>query len=667
MNKPNVKLSIFCVVAVFLVAAGPVLGKTTFNIDCYDQWEKALNPDSPWAPRIRPISLGEWNEYIDAWYNPDNILEGEPYPHDAQWGDPQLYPYPGGGTYIDPDTGLETPYEFGEDAGLVMVWGVGAPQPVDATVAGAWVYEWGEDPDISRSVIQAQVYVPELRPFGLGGKITQVSLGIRDAQFQHRYWYWKTGPGQTIPYKTWTTITINPSMAGVNAATPTADGFSGSWFFDPKIALCIYVDENGLQVGGTLNIPDPSKTSLVTWYQWNYWSFIRVLPNPNPPTQPPGPTPKYTGKYHIKWSQPPEVIDHNVPMKILGWDELSDYRKGPIMADDWQCKDDRPVTDIHWWGSFLGWGEPYPPPILPRAFHIGIWTNVKAGQDPALPFSHPAHLVWENFCDNWVWNFYGYDEDPRQDDPDYKETCFQFNQLLSEDEWFYQEPNEPNTIYWLSIAAIYDPNVYTDPNFYPWGWKTRPWHFEDDAVRITNTINTINGNTWPPIPPTVCSKLLQGNPVWWPDPDHSWDLSFELTTIYPDPNDDKPPGPDPIDWDVPPMGVAPTVITMTAKTLTDENGVEYYFDELTGNPGGDDSGWQDSSGYTDSGLDPNTTYIYRFKARDKSPNKNETGWSSLATGAATTPLPTLVDYNADKLVNAKDLAYFANKWLTSGP
>jgi hypothetical protein len=115
------------------------------------------------------------------------------------------------------------------------------------------------------------------------------------------------------------------------------------------------------------------------------------------------------------------------------------------------------------------------------------------------------------------------------------------------------------------------------------------------------------------------------------------------------------------------MGVAPTVITMTAKTLTDESGVEYYFDELTGNPGGDDSGWQDSSGYTDSGLDPNTGYIYRFKARDKSPNKNETGWSSLVTGAATTPLPTLVDYNADKLVNAKDLAFFANKWLTSGP
>ncbi len=104
---------------------------------------------------------------------------------------------------------------------------------------------------------------------------------------------------------------------------------------------------------------------------------------------------------------------------------------------------------------------------------------------------------------------------------------------------------------------------------------------------------------------------------------------------------------------------------MTSRTLTDESGVEYYFDELTGKPGGDDSGWQDSSGYTDSGLDPNATYVYQVKARDKSPNKNETTWSP--TGTATTPLPYLVDYNVDNIVNFKDLAFFANKWLTSGP
>ncbi|MHC4547099.1 MAG: fibronectin type III domain-containing protein [Planctomycetota bacterium] len=104
---------------------------------------------------------------------------------------------------------------------------------------------------------------------------------------------------------------------------------------------------------------------------------------------------------------------------------------------------------------------------------------------------------------------------------------------------------------------------------------------------------------------------------------------------------------------------------MTAKTLKDENGVEYLFEEMSGNPGGDDSGWQDSTGYTDSGLDPNTDYEYRVMARDKSPNQNETGWSP--PGTATTWLPYLVNYNADGIVNAKDLAYFANKWLTNDP
>ncbi len=97
----------------------------------------------------------------------------------------------------------------------------------------------------------------------------------------------------------------------------------------------------------------------------------------------------------------------------------------PIVADDWLCKDDRPITDLHWWGSWLGWDKPYPPlaPSLPKTFHIGIWTDVPAGADPDpnIKFSHPDLLVWENYCDNWVWNFAGYDKHPGHvlaDNPD---------------------------------------------------------------------------------------------------------------------------------------------------------------------------------------------------------------------------------------------------------
>jgi hypothetical protein len=652
MTKLNLKLLIVFIAATCLVAAKPVVGRVLFNIDVFEDWERALNPPpEPEQPVVRPLLPHEWDEYMQLWHEPGNIIEGEPYP-ETTFAPANLYVWEGGGSWEDSN--------YPEDAGLVMYWG--PPEPtVEGDFASAWVYEYGADPDLSRALIKVQVYAPQLSPFGLPGQITQISLGIQDQNYQRQAWYWNVGPGKTIQWNTWTPITVNPALAGVGATTPKADSFAGSPAFDvTKVTIMIF-DENGRWVPGSINVPPPGQPA--PYHLWNYWNYLMVVPNPNP-TQPPQPVPQFTGKYHIKWSQPPEVIDTNIPQRILGWDERSDYKNPPIMADDWLCKDDRPVTDIHWWGSFLGWNQPYPPPILPSAFHIGIWTNVKAGVDDY--FSHPGILVWENFCNKWVWNFSGYDEHPDQSDPEYyTESCFQFNQLLSEDEWFYQEPEEPNTIYWLSIAAIYDPNAYQNPNFHPWGWKTRPWYFEDDAVRTWGALN-LDGTQWPP-DLQIGAKWKVGDPVFWPDPEHSWDLAFELTTMMPetDPNDTEPPEPGPIDWDIPPLGVSPTVITMTAKTLRDKNGVEYYFDEMSGNAGGDDSGWQDSSGYTDSGLDPNTAYVYQVKARDKSPNKNETGWSP--PGTATTPLPYLVDYNVDKIVNFKDLAFFANKWLTSGP
>jgi chitodextrinase len=56
------------------------------------------------------------------------------------------------------------------------------------------------------------------------------------------------------------------------------------------------------------------------------------------------------------------------------------------------------------------------------------------------------------------------------------------------------------------------------------------------------------------------------------------------------------------------------------------NPVDYYFDCISG--GGNDSGWQTSTAYTDTGLSPETTYTYTVKARDASTNQNQTAVST---------------------------------------
>ncbi|MHC4722092.1 MAG: hypothetical protein ACYS6I_05205, partial [Planctomycetota bacterium] len=108
------------------------------------------------------------------------------------------------------------------------------------------------------------------------------------------------------------------------------------------------------------------------------------------------------------------------------------------------------------------------------------------------------------------------------------------------------------------------------------------------------------------------------------------------------PPDEDAPTPDPMEWQSEPNAYGGYSITMTAVTATDASGVEYFFEELSGNPGGDNSIWKSGPSYTDYGLDSDTTYTYRVKARDTS--SNETDWStavSATTGAPRGPAPQM--------------------------
>ncbi|MBS3788522.1 hypothetical protein KGY79_10060 [Candidatus Bipolaricaulota bacterium] len=111
----------------------------------------------------------------------------------------------------------------------------------------------------------------------------------------------------------------------------------------------------------------------------------------------------------------------------------------------------------------------------------------------------------------------------------------------------------------------------------------------------------------------------------------SKDLSKSIKLVSNTPvilsTDQNPPKPDPVTWKRRPHATSSKKIKMAAAIVTDPEGTEvkYYFEERTGNPNGDDSGWQKDNTYLDDNLQEGEKYCYRVKARDTS--QNETGWS----------------------------------------
>jgi hypothetical protein len=236
-----------------------------------------------------------------------------------------------------------------------------------------------------------------------------------------------------------------------------------------------------------------------------------------------------TGKGGIKWGQTPQAFDATTPFIFNGWDELSNLHMRLLAADDWECRDGNPVTGLQWWGSFQGWKQSRLPTELPLAFHVAVWTHGidNKAADPAHA-GHPDTLVWEAFCTSWTWNVAGYGSDPRGLNDD---TCFQFTCLLSQDQWFYPTlapaagGTPGTTMYWLSIAAMYDTRAPAPSQ--PWGWTTRPQSLGCGAVQIheVQAVDALSA-AWPPGPG---SRWLAGTPVEQPA-GVAWDLAFELLT-----------------------------------------------------------------------------------------------------------------------------------------
>lgn len=108
------------------------------------------------------------------------------------------------------------------------------------------------------------------------------------------------------------------------------------------------------------------------------------------------------------------------------------------------------------------------------------------------------------------------------------------------------------------------------------------------------------------------------------------------------PADVTPPQPEPMTFSSPPTGLSTSSITMTATVATDDTlPVQYFFEETTGGPGATTSGWQSTNSYVDQGLNANTLYTYRVKARDAVlPTPNENTFSETVDAVTFVQTPT---------------------------
>jgi hypothetical protein len=218
---------------------------------------------------------------------------------------------------------------------------------------------------------------------------------------------------------------------------------------------------------------------------------------------------------HLKWSQPPlEIVPMSEIPEYCGWNQESwtqDFTQ-PLMgigaADDFRCIGPMPVTSIHWWGSYIGWMNPKLPQPQPQAWLITFWTNVRAG--PTGAPSHPGMLISQLIVPNervqagYVGMDYFYTT---------MESCFKYDLNLLSSEYFQQQQYTDLTddnVFWLGIKAMYIPSVQVAN---PWGWKTRPQHWMDDAV-ITYCTS-----------PAECEYT----PIEYQG--ESYDLAFELDTL----------------------------------------------------------------------------------------------------------------------------------------
>ena len=155
------------------------------------------------------------------------------------------------------------------------------------------------------------------------------------------------------------------------------------------------------------------------------------------------------------------------------------YLQHKVIADDWRCTETGPVSDIHFWGSWL---NDVRADIL--NLHLSIHADNPDPDGPTGPlYSTPGDLLWS--WDTTAFTIAGpfpgiqgwYNPNTGEYLPQ-NHLLFQQYNIENIPEPFVQEKG---TIYWLDISVTVP--LFPTGTFQPeWGWKTSLQHFNDDAT-----------------------------------------------------------------------------------------------------------------------------------------------------------------------------------------
>ncbi|MCC7146101.1 MAG: PEP-CTERM sorting domain-containing protein [Phycisphaeraceae bacterium] len=261
--------------------------------------------------------------------------------------------------------------------------------------------------------------------------------------------------------------------------------------------------------------------------------------------------------------EPVLYFGHDESSTAYGNHQVGQYQ-GWFMADDFADYFNTPVVHVRWWGSYLG-GQNGLEGV--QKFLIAFETDVPDPGDPHDPadgFSHPGVPLLTQIVDRGaLFPGSGTFTEALVPGSNPAESVFMYNAELA-----CPFPQQPETVYWLKIVALVDPERDGMIN---WGWHNRDytipdplaagppvpfpgehddrpiidplyptevWHFQDDAVMgdmVAQVLGPCDVNLYQ----TAMTPQNYVNELDGPGPNgvhggigqFSKDLAFELYTI----------------------------------------------------------------------------------------------------------------------------------------